>query len=72
VQLTGNSSAFKQVQDTELAGTILDLSVGLAGTVVLRRNSKAQFFYQAAFSEDVLGSGPSVDFAVLFLAGIRL
>jgi hypothetical protein len=72
VQLTGNSPAFEPVQDTELSDMILDLSVGVAGTVELRRNSKTKFFYQATFSEDVLGSGPSVDFSVLFLVGIRL
>jgi hypothetical protein len=71
VQLTGNTSAFQNVEGTPLSDIVLDLNIGAAGAWVLRRDSKTQFFYQVSFTEDVLSKGPSVDFSVFFLVGVR-
>ncbi|MBU0504701.1 DUF3187 family protein [bacterium] len=71
IQLTGNTAGFKNVDAGELTGTVADLNVGLAGSFDLKKGWFDTFFYQWSFSEDVLSRGPSVDFSVLFLAGVR-
>ena len=71
IQLTGNTSAFTQVDDTPLDGIVLDLNIGLAGAFAFQQGRDAQVFYQVALSEDVLSTGPSVDFSVFFLVGVR-
>lgn len=70
-QLTGNTSAFKNLDDTQLSDIVLDLNIGVAGAFILGRDRKTELFYQVSFTEDVLGKGPSVDFSVFFLAGLR-
>ncbi len=70
VQLSGNTAAFKNVEGTFLSGTVVDLSVGVAGAFGVRPGVK-RFFYHVAFTEDVRGTGPSVDFSVSLLAGVQ-
>ncbi len=70
-QLTGNTTAFKNVDADELSSIVLDLNVGMAGTIPLQHKCFKEFYYQASFSEDVLSLGPSVDFSLLFLTGVR-
>lgn len=70
-ELTGNTSAFKNVSARELSDPVVDLNIGFAGEFPLRRSPLDEFFYQFSFGEDVMGTGPSVDFSVLFLAGVR-
>jgi hypothetical protein len=71
VQLTGNTSAFHGVDAAELSEIVLDLNVGFAGAFTLGKGLVDEFYYQASFSEDVMSSGPSTDFSVLLLTGIR-
>lgn len=74
VQLTGNTTAFKNVDTTDLSYPVVDLNVGFAGNVVNKGKKYGpidEFFYQASFGEDIIASGPSVDFSVLLLTGIR-
>lgn len=71
VQLTGNTPLFKNTDAPELSEIILDLNVGFAGSFVLQDMPFDELFYQASFSEDVMGSGPSTDFSALFLVGVR-
>lgn len=71
VQLTGNTAAFKDVEGTPLDGIVLDLNLGLAGTFALQPGRDTQVFYQVSLTEDVLSVGPSVDFSVFFLVGVR-
>jgi len=70
-QITGNTSAFKNVDATDLTEIVLDLNVGVAGSFPLKHSFFDEFFYQWSFSEDILSSGPSVDFSILFLSGVR-
>lgn len=70
-QLNGNTSAFKDVDTRDLKEIVLDLNVGLAGEFLLKNAVFDEFFYQFSFSEDILSSGPSVDFSLLFMAGFR-
>ena len=71
VQLTGNTSAFKNTNTTVLSDPVLDLNIGFAGAVPLQHWFIDEFFYQWSFSEDIMSRGPSVDFSVLFLMGVR-
>ncbi|MBF0106816.1 MAG: DUF3187 family protein [Deltaproteobacteria bacterium] len=71
VQLTGNTAAFNNVDTRDLEEIILDLNVGFTGSFTLNHTVFDEFFYQWSFSEDVMSSGPSVDFSVLFMAGVR-
>jgi hypothetical protein len=71
VQLTGNTPAFKNTDIPVLSDIVLDLNVGFAGEFPVRHETISRFFYQFSFAEDVTGSGPSVDFSILFLAGIK-
>lgn len=70
-QLTGNTTAFKSIDAQDLKEIVLDFSVGFAGTFPVTHVIFDEFFYQWGFSEDILSSGPSVDFSILFLAGLR-
>lgn len=70
-QLTGNTSAFQHVHGTSLSDIVLDLNMGVAGAFRLGRAHETEFTYQVAFTEDLLGRGPSVDFSVFFLVGLR-
>lgn len=72
VQLSGNTTAFKNIDSTDLSDPVIDLNVGIAGNIVREKPGLIdEFFYQASFGEDIISSGPSVDFSVLFLTGIR-
>lgn len=71
VQLTGNTPGFKNVDTEDLSVMILDLNIGAAGTIPLKHPLFDEFFYQASFGEDILSKGPSVDFSVFFLGGLR-
>lgn len=71
VQLTGNTSAFHDSGTADLADIVLDLNVGFAGAFSLGKGLVDEFYYQAAFSEDVMGSGPSTDFSILLMTGVR-
>jgi len=71
IQLTGNTAAFKNTDAKELSQIVLDLNVGFAGSVPVKIAWIDELFYQWSFSEDVMGSGPSVDFSILFRGGIR-
>ncbi|OVE81083.1 hypothetical protein BVY03_04715 [bacterium K02(2017)] len=70
-QLSGNTSAFNNVNTRDLRRIVLDLNVGFAGEFTLKKSIFDEFFYQWSMSEDVISSGPSVDFSILFLAGVR-
>jgi len=70
-QLTGNTSAFQNLENTPLSEIVLDLNIGVAGVFPLGRDHKTELFYQVSFTEDVLSKGPSVDFSVFLLAGLR-
>lgn len=70
-QFTGNTSAFTNVSAGELTDIALDLNVGVAGSFVLNHRILDEFYYQFSFGEDVTGLGPSVDFSLLFMAGVR-
>lgn len=70
-QLTGNTSAFTNVSATELNGVVLDLNLGVAGSVPLNHRIWDEIYYQLSFGEDITGRGPSVDFSLLFMAGVR-
>jgi len=71
IQLTGNTAGFKDVDTGDLTDAVADLNIGIAGSFDLKKGWFDTFFYQWSFSEDVLSRGPSVDFSVLFLAGVR-
>ena len=71
VQLTGNTSLFKGVDANDLTQIILDLNVGFAGRIPIKSSKIRSFFYQFSFAEDVMGTGPSIDFSSHFLAGIE-
>lgn len=70
-QLTGNTSFFRDIDSSDLKKIVLDLNVGFAGSFPLNHSLFHEFYYQWSFSEDVLSQGPSVDFSVLFLAGVK-
>ncbi len=70
-QLTGNTSAFANVDTRDLREVVLDLNTGVAGSVPIQNTFFKEFFYQASFSEDILSSGPSVDFSLITNIGIR-
>jgi hypothetical protein len=70
-QLTGNTPLFTGVDTTDLSKAVLDLNIGFAGSYLLSHPVLDEFFYQWSFSEDVLAQGPSVDFSILFLMGVR-
>lgn len=71
LQLTGNTSIFKNIDSRDLSDPILDLVVGISGAIPLNHKILDEFFYQFSFSEDILAHGPSVDFSTLFLIGVR-
>ncbi len=73
VQLTGNTTAFKNVDTVTLSDPVITLDVGFAGSFLVKKGSVFldEFFYQATFSEDVTSRGPAVDFSTLFLVGVR-
>jgi hypothetical protein len=70
-QVTGNTSAFKNVTAQELKSPVVDLNLGVAGTFPLHHKIFDEFYYQFSFGEDVTAIGPSVDFSVLWLVGVR-
>ena len=70
-QLSGNTPLFKQTDNADLSKMALDLNIGAAGTINLWRGPFKEFFYQFSLGEDILCAGPSVDFSVLFLGGVR-
>jgi hypothetical protein len=70
-QLTGNTSAFTNVSASELTNIALDLNLGVAGSLPLNQRVLNEIYYQFSFSEDAMGHGPSVDFSLLFMAGVR-
>lgn len=71
LQLTGNTSLFQNVAAPDLSEMVLDLNIGVAGTVPVNDQIFKEFFYQFSFSEDLLATGPSVDFSLLFQTGVR-
>ncbi|EKD50634.1 MAG: hypothetical protein ACD_62C00472G0001 [uncultured bacterium] len=70
-QLSGNTAAFDRVDTTDLSDPVMDLTLGFAGTFLPKKGRVGELFYQWSFSEDVLSRGPSVDFSMLFLVGVR-
>lgn len=70
-QITGNTSPFENVDTRDLREIILDLNTGVAGEIPLRHSIFDEIFYQASLSEDILSSGPSVDFSLLMRFGVR-
>lgn len=70
-ELTGNTPLFKNVSADELSTILLDLNVGFAGSFPLEHPYLDELYYQFSFGEDLIGTGPSVDFATLFLVGVR-
>lgn len=71
IQLTGSSPAFKNRDNDDLSKMIMDFNVGVAGAFPLNHKILDEFFYQGSFGEDILSTGPSVDFSVFFLTGVR-
>lgn len=71
IQLTGSSPAFKNRDNDDLSKVAMDFNVGVAGTLPLKHKFLDEFFYQWSFGEDILSTGPSVDFSVFFLTGVR-
>jgi hypothetical protein len=71
IQLTGSSPAFKNRDNDDLSKMVMDFNVGLAGAFPLKHKILDEFFYQWSFGEDILSTGPSVDFSVFFLTGVR-
>lgn len=71
VQIIGNTSAHNNVDTSDLKQIVLDLNIGFAGDIPVKQGWIEEFFYQASFSEDIMGTGPSVDFSVLLLVGMR-
>lgn len=68
-QLNGQTSLFKGTGIKELNEMALDLVVGVAGEL------DAGYYYsplrfEAGFAEDVLSTGPSVDFSLFFKVGM--
>lgn len=70
-QITGNTPAFKNFDANELTDPVVDLNIGFAGSFPIKNSTWDEFYYQFSFGEDVTSRGPSVDFSVMFLAGIR-
>lgn len=66
VQVNGNTSIFHDVSAKELTGIAFDLNVGATGNFY-----KGELFYQVTFGEDITAIGPSVDFSLLALIGVR-
>ena len=64
VQLSGGTARLKGLGLTEWESMPLDFVVGARGEM-------KNFFWQAAFSEDLRAIGPSVDFTVLMSVGMR-
>lgn len=71
MELSGNTSAFKNIDAPDLKKIALDYNVGFAGHFPINHTRFDEFFYQWSFSEDILAAGPSVDFSIFFLAGLR-
>lgn len=70
VQLDGGTPRLKNTGLSVWDGVPLDLILGARGEVPLKKYADT-FFWQAGFSEDVTGDGPSVDFTVFLSAGLR-
>lgn len=69
-QINGNTSLFKNVTIPELSRAVFDLTFGFTGQFPLKGIFKT-INYQAAFTEDPAGFGPSVDFTLFFKAGVE-
>ena len=61
VQLQGATPPFHDTRNKTLGGIPLDLIIGFSGNAFTGKPT--HFFWQVAFSEDLLGKGPSVDFS---------
>lgn len=71
LQFNGQTSPFISTANTDLSRINLDMSLGVSGEYSIKSKFFKSWFYQAAFAEDILSSGPSVDFSIYLLAGTR-
>jgi uncharacterized protein DUF3187 len=69
-QIQGNSPLFHGTGISELDQIPLDLNIGFKGTGP-RGGSWEHFLWEFAFAEDLIPSGPSVDFSVHFNLGAK-
>lgn len=69
-QVTGQTAPFENVDTTDLSQINLDLNLGVVGTYPLKGYFK-EWYYQFSFAEDVLSTGPSVDFSIYLMSGVH-
>lgn len=70
-QVTGSTSAFKNVDTQLLSAPAIDMNIGFAGSFPIKHDWWDEWYYQFSFAEDVTARGPAVDFSIMMLAGVR-